>query len=212
MKIIEMKNICKKYKDSFIFENLSLEIKKGEFLGIMGKSGSGKTTLLNIIGIIDTYNSGEICILGRKNPGINSKKSMMLRRNEIGYLLQNYGLIDDQTVEWNLNLALEYKKLRKKTRLEKIEKLLVDFNLEYLSGKKIFQLSGGEQQRIAILKLILQETNIILADEPTSNLDEDNEKIVMDYLLKLNKEGKTIVLVTHNKNLISYCSRIVELN
>lgn len=212
MKIIEMKNICKKYKESFIFENLSLEIKKGEFLGIMGKSGSGKTTLLNIIGIIDTYNSGDICILGRKNPGINSKKSMMLRRNEIGYLLQNYGLIDDQTVEWNLNLALEYKKLGKKARLEKIEKLLVDFNLGYLSGKKIFQLSGGEQQRIAILKLILQETNIILADEPTSNLDEDNEKIVMDYLLKLNKEGKTIVLVTHNKNLINYCTRVIDLS
>lgn len=212
MKIIELRNICKKYEESFIFENLSLEIKKGEFLGIMGKSGSGKTTLLNIIGVIDTQSSGDIYILGRKNPKINSKKAMMLRRNEIGYLLQNYGLIDDRTVEWNLNLALEYKKLEKKARLEKIRRLLSDFDLDYLLGKKIFQLSGGEQQRIAILKLILQETNIILADEPTSNLDEDNEKIVMDYLIKLNQEGKTVVIVTHNKNLINYCSRIIKLN
>ena len=212
MSIIELKNITKKYKGGkTIFSNYSLRIDEGEFVGIVGESGAGKTTLLNIIGLITNISSGSITIKKQSNLTPGSKKAMLLRRNTIGYLFQNYGLIDDESVEWNLNLALEYKKLSRSQKKEKIQTLLTKMGLTDYEKKKIYQLSGGEQQRVAIAKLILQESSIILADEPTSGLDNANKVMVMDLLSKLNNKGITVIMVTHDTTLNNYFSKIIEL-
>lgn len=212
MSIIELKNITKKYKGGkTIFSNYSLRIDEGEFIGIVGESGAGKTTLLNIIGLITNISSGSITIKKQSNLTPSSKKAMLLRRNTIGYLFQNYGLIDDESVEWNLNLALEYKKLSRSQKKEKIQTLLTKMGLTDYEKKKIYQLSGGEQQRVAIAKLILQESSIILADEPTSGLDNANKVMVMDLLSKLNNKGITVIMVTHDTTLNNYFSKIIEL-
>lgn len=212
MSIIELKNITKKYKGGkTIFSNYSLRIDEGEFVGIVGESGAGKTTLLNIIGLITNISSGSITIKKQSNLTPSSKKAMLLRRNTIGYLFQNYGLIDDESVEWNLNLALEYKKLSRSQKKEKIQTLLTKIGLTDYEKKKIYQLSGGEQQRVAIAKLILQESSIILADEPTSGLDNANKIMVMDLLSELNNKGITVIIVTHDATLNNYFSKTVKI-
>lgn len=212
MSIIELKDITKKYKGGkTIFSNYSLKIGEGEFVGIVGESGAGKTTLLNIIGLISNISSGSITIKKQSNLTPSSKKAMLLRRNNIGYLFQNYGLIDDESVEWNLNLALEYKKLSRSQRKEKIQTSLTKIGLTDYEKKKIYQLSGGEQQRVAIAKLFLQESSIILADEPTSGLDNANKIMVMDLLKELNNKGITVIMVTHDLEIAKQCGRIIEI-
>ena len=138
-------------------------------------------------------------------------KRQILRRYTIGYLFQNYGLIEDESVLWNLKLALEYKKVKKEEKLKLINKYLKQFELSDMLNKKVYQLSGGEQQRIAIIKLILQGSQIILADEPTSGLDKENELIVMKLLKELNEKGITIIMVTHNMNLCDCFSRVINV-
>lgn len=212
MSIIELKNITKKYKNGqVIFNNFSFSVDKGEFVGIVGQSGSGKTTLLNIIGMITEIQSGKITIDKQTKLKPNSRNAMLLRRNTLGYLFQNYGLVDDETVDWNLRLALEYKKLTANEKKEKIKALLTQLGLPEYEKKRIFQLSGGEQQRVAIAKLMLQESSIILADEPTSGLDEKNKEIVMNLLSDLNKKGTTIILVTHDLTLTNYFTRTIQI-
>ena len=212
MSLITLKNVKKEYgKNQVLFENLSLEIEKGEFVGLVGKSGAGKTTLLNIIGLITDISEGTITIDSHKNLSMNGKNPMILRRYTIGYLFQNYGLIEDESVLWNLKLALEYKKVKKEEKLKLINKYLKQFELSDMLNKKVYQLSGGEQQRIAIIKLILQGSQIILADEPTSGLDKENELIVMKLLKELNEKGITIIMVTHNMNLCDCFSRVINV-
>ena len=240
MSLITLKNVKKEYgKNQVLFENLSLEIEKGEFVGLVGKSGAGKTTLLNIIGLITDISEGTITIDSHKNLSMNGKNAMILRRYTIGYLFQNYGLIEDESVLWNLKLALEYKKVtvsythltlpttsrrqrqmcirdrykkvKKEEKLKLINKYLKQFELSDMLNKKVYQLSGGEQQRIAIIKLILQGSQIILADEPTSGLDKENELIVMKLLKELNEKGITIIMVTHNMNLCDCFSRVINV-
>ena len=212
MSLVVLKNIKKEYgKNQVLFNDLSLEIEQGEFVGLVGKSGAGKTTLLNIIGLITDISAGEITIGGYKNLSMNNKNPMLLTRHTIGYLFQNYRLVEDENVLWNLKLALEYKKMNKSEKLRIINKYLKQFGLSGMLNKKIYQLSGGEQQRIAIIKLILQGSKIILADEPTSGLDEDNEAIVMGLLKKLNEAGVTIIMVTHNMHLCDSFSRVINV-
>lgn len=212
MSIIELKNITKKYRNGqVIFNDFNLSVDKGEFVGIVGQSGSGKTTLLNIIGLITEFESGEISINRQTKLKPNSRNAMLLRRNIIGYLFQNYGLVDDETVDWNLRLALEYKKLTANEKKEKVKDLLSKLGLTNYEKKRIFQLSGGEQQRVAIAKLMLQESSIVLADEPTSGLDEKNKEIVMNLLRELNNKGTTIILVTHDLTLANYFTRIIQV-
>ena len=212
MSLITLKNVKKEYgKNQLLFENLSLEIEKGEFVGLVGKSGAGKTTLLNIIGLITDISEGTITIDGHQNLSMNGKNAMILRRYIIGYLFQNYGLIEDESVLWNLKLALEYKKIKREEKLKLINKYLKQFELSDMLNKKVYQLSGGEQQRIAIIKLILQGSQIILADEPTSGLDKENELIVMKLLKELNEKGITIIMVTHNMNLCDCFSRVINV-
>lgn len=212
MEIIKLVNVSKAYEKEEVLSNVNLTVENGEMIAITGESGKGKTTLLNIIGLITKKDKGDLLLFDTKNPSIHSKEAMMFRREKIGYLFQNYGLVDDETVKWNLNLALEYKKLSKKEKIEKIDVLLNEFKLSHLKEKMVYQLSGGEQQRIALIRLILQESDLILADEPTASLDAENEKVILQYLEQLNKKGKTIVVVTHNQDILPYFSRVIRLH
>lgn len=207
--IIELKNINKNYGNKCLFRGLDFSIKKGEMIAITGVSGSGKSTLLNIIGLIDKPDSGEVSICGNKNPYDKEKIKLNLFRNNIGYLFQNYALVDNYTVSKNLDIALEYVKGKDKKKLK--EEALDKVGLLDKLNNKVFELSGGEQQRVALARLMLKENDIILADEPTGSLDEDNKDIILKLLKKLNDEGKTIVIVTHDKVVADICDREVNI-
>lgn len=211
MEVLNIKDLSKSFSGVKVLSKLNLSVIEGDMIAIIGGSGKGKTTLLNIIGLIADKDEGDIKIFDYINPSINSKEAMLLRRNNIGYLFQNFALVEEETVFWNLDLALEYKKINKKQRIKLIEDQLKKFNLMGLKNKKVYQLSGGEQQRIAIIRLILQDSKLILADEPTASLDKVNEEIIMKSLKDLNNEGKTIIVVTHNDNILQYFNRIISL-
>lgn len=208
---IELINISKAFKRNTVIDNISLSVEKGEMVSITGTSGKGKTTLLNMIGLISKPSSGTIKINGKSIRNINSKNAMLMRRNAIGYLFQNYGLVDDESVLWNLKLALTYKKIKSGEKIKSIDDLLRKFDMLSLKNKKVYQLSGGEQQRIAIIRLILQDCDIILADEPTGSLDIQNRDMVLSHLRELNKLGKTVVIVTHDMEVANQCSRIINI-
>ncbi|MGI8387649.1 putative bacteriocin export ABC transporter [Robertmurraya sp. P23] len=211
MEIVKLENICQEFKGNKVVDNVNFSIRDGEMVAIMGKSGKGKTTLLNIMGLIAKPSSGDLHLFNEKNVDINTKNAMLLRRHKIGYLFQNYGLVEDETVKWNLNIALEYKNLSKRERVLRIKEALKILNLEGLIEKKVYMLSGGEQQRIALLKLYLQESQLILADEPTGSLDEENRDVIIKMLRDFNNEGKTIVIVTHDNHVAQSCNRIINL-
>lgn len=209
MYAIELKDICKKYGNKVVFQNFSLSIEKGEMVAVMGDSGKGKSTLLNMIGLLEAPDSGTIQIEGCKNPKLNSRETTLLQRNVIGYLFQNYALIDNTSVDKNLDIALEYAKAGdvKKAKAEALEKV----HLQGREGNKIYELSGGEQQRVAIARLMLKPCEIILADEPTGSLDVHNRDMVIDLLKNLHEQGKTVLIVTHDLSVANACGRVVTL-
>ncbi|MFJ8527504.1 putative bacteriocin export ABC transporter [Bacillus sp. NPDC094106] len=205
--MIELKQIHKQFHDKKILEDFHLKIETGDFIAIVGESGSGKTTLLNIIGLLEKADSGDIVIDGQINP--NAKQTLLLQRNHFGYLFQNYALIENETVETNLKIALKYQKQVNKK--EQIQQALKEVSLPGYEKKKIFELSGGEQQRIALARVILKKCDYIFADEPTGNLDRKNRDQVFDILKKMNDEGKTILFVTHDLELAEKAKRIIRL-
>lgn len=208
MSLIKLENITKSYRGNQIFNNLDLEVKKGEFLGIKGESGAGKSTLLNIIGLLEEC-EGKVIIEGKEVSCRDTKEVRKLLKNKIGYLFQNYALIDDLTVYENLKIVLEG--ISKNEGRGLILKELNKLGLGDILDKKIFQLSGGEQQRVAIVRLILHKSEIILADEPTGSLDRKNAKIIIDLLKEFHNQGKTIIMVSHDESAISDCSRVINL-
>lgn len=206
--MIELKKVSKSYGEKILFQNFDCNVKKGEFVGIKGSSGSGKSTLLNIIGLLENCDSGDVIIDGNKVDYKDKKMINKLLKTYIGYLFQNFALIDDFTVLDNLSIGISGNKNEK---INKIKKVLEDLNLDVDLNTKIFKLSGGEQQRIAIARLILQNKSIILADEPTASVDPQNRDIILDILKKLNKEGKTIILVSHDDYVIEHTDRVIFL-
>lgn len=198
--MIVAEKINKKYKDNVVINNLSLEIRDGEFVVITGKSGSGKSTLLNMLGLIEDVDSGVISIDGKKN--FSKKEKMILFRKKYAFVFQNYALIDELTVKDNLLMVLEYSKCNKKTKLKKISNILLKVGMNGCENKKIYCLSGGEQQRIALARVMLKDSEYVFADEPTGNLDNDNKDKVISMLKELNDIGKTIIMVTHDKSLV----------
>jgi putative ABC transport system ATP-binding protein len=209
MYAIELKDITKKYDDKVIFDKYSLKIKEGNFVGIKGQSGQGKSTLLNIMGLLENY-QGTLLINGEKISYDDKKQRKRILKNDIGYLFQNYALIDDLSVYENLKIVVQEKNKNKQRKVITVALEKVGFKEEFLD-KKIYTCSGGEQQRIAIARLMLKNCRIILADEPTGSLDKNNLYIVMNLLLDLHKEGKTIVMVSHDDEALSYADEVIEL-
>jgi len=202
--MIEIKNITKKFDDNTIFSDFNLTIEDGDFIIFSGPSGCGKTTLLNMIGAIEKIDSGEIIVDGMD---IKDKRNhLKYFRTKIGFLFQNFALVDNKTVKENLKF------IRKdcKTSLS-IEEALNIVGLEEKLNKRVYTLSGGEQQRVALARLMLKKCDVILADEPTGSLDKKNAKDVLNILKQLNEQGKTIILVTHDEDIKKQGNRVVNL-
>ncbi|SDW06723.1 putative ABC transport system ATP-binding protein [Marininema mesophilum] len=206
---ITMSKLCKKLGDKVIFSNFNLEIQDGELVAITGPSGKGKSTLLNIIGLLEDPDSGDIIIKGMKNPWKKEREKIKLIRHSIGYLFQNYALIEQATVSKNLDIALAYSDVedKKKEKYRALERVGLPEKL----NKKVYELSGGEQQRVALARLMLKKSEIILADEPTGSLDMENREDVFNLLKELNEEGKTVVIVSHDPDIAAGCQRRVAL-
>lgn len=211
MKIIELKDLKKSYNGHLLFEDFSCSIESGEIVAVMGRSGSGKTTLLNMIGCLDKPDSGSIIIDDIKDPWKSGKDKANIFRYKLGYLFQNYALIDNETVSKNLDIALEYIKKDKKEKEELKIEALKKVGLIDKMKCKVYQLSGGEQQRIALARLFLKESKIILADEPTGSLDIENRDKVLSLLKELNNLGKTVLIVTHDNYVGDFCDRIIKI-
>ena len=207
--MIKIQNLKKTYKDCVALDTVSMHIRKGEFVAIIGASGSGKTTMLNIIGGLDTDYMGSCVVRNKEMSSLSDVECCTLRSRYISYVYQFFNLISFLTVKENVCLASQIK--GKKVDEKELNQVLKLLGLEHKKDRFANELSGGQQQRVAIARAILAHTDIILADEPTGNLDGENAKNVMDILKALNKEGKTIVLVTHDLKIANYADRIIRL-
>lgn len=209
MAIVKLENISKSYYQHNVFHDFSLEIDEGEFIIISGKSGSGKSTLCNIIGLLDKPDQGKVFIKDQEIDYKDSKIAKLLSKN-ISYLFQNFALIDNKTVGYNLELVYPSKKERKNNR-RLIEEKLLEVGMEGTYDKYIYECSGGQQQRVAIARLLLKQGDIIICDEPTGSLDEENKMMVMNLICDMHKRGKTIIMVTHDKTLYNYAKRVIMI-
>lgn len=207
--MVKIQNLKKVYKDCVALDTVSMHIRKGEFVAIIGASGSGKTTMLNIIGGLDTDYMGSCVVRNKEISSLSDVECCTLRSRYISYVYQFFNLISFLTVKENVCLASQIK--GKKVDEKELNQVLKLLGLEHKKDCFANELSGGQQQRVAIARVILAHTDIILADEPTGNLDGENAKNVMDILKALNKEGKTIVLVTHDLKIANYADRIIRL-
>ena len=212
--IINLKNVSKVYSSEAgkqkVLNEINVVVKEGEFIGVVGDSGSGKTTLLNLLGALDIPSSGEISILGKRIDQMTERELCTFRRQNIGFIFQDYNLIEELTVYENIMFSADLKGLKAKKQV--VEKLLAALKLEQKKDSFPSQLSGGEKQRVAILRSVLKRPAIILADEPTGNLDEVNTKIVIDLLKKFNKKyGVSILMVTHNTKLTEECDKVITV-
>lgn len=205
--MIKLTNINKNFDERVVLSNVSLSIKKNEFVCITGESGVGKTTLLNIIGLLDKPDNGEVNLCGKTK--FSRKDILELRRKFFGYIFQDFLLMQDETVEDNIKIS---KKYNKEITSKDIEKVMEKVRLSnsYLN-KKVCYLSGGEQQKVAIARMMLKPYELVLADEPTGNLDEKNKREVIDIFKDIKKSGKTIICVTHDKDVSDSADRIIDL-
>ncbi|MCH7230616.1 ABC transporter ATP-binding protein [Glycomyces sp. L485] len=207
----ELIGVRKQFGAHAVLEGFDLQIEAGEMVALTGPSGSGKSTLLNIIGLLEAPDHGEVRILGDRAPKPRSRAANRYLRHHLGYLFQNYALIDSASVEHNLDIALTYSSERG-SKKRRIAEALAHVGLPGAENRRIFSLSGGEQQRVAVARLLLKPCEIVLADEPTGSLDFENRDIVLGLLRELNKAGKTVVIATHDEAVVSACSRAVDLN
>ena len=191
--------------------DINVHIKEGEFVAIMGPSGCGKSTLLNIVGLLDNPSDGEFYFNGIEVSKFNERKRAQLRKGSIGFVFQSFNLIDELTVFENVELPLLYLKVPSSERKEKVEAVLEKMNIMHRRDHFPQQLSGGQQQRVAIARAIVAKPKVILADEPTGNLDSTNGEEVMKLLSSLNEEGTTIIMVTHSPYDANYSHRIINL-
>lgn len=212
MSMISVQNVSKKFGSREILKDLSFDVEENEFVALVGPSGSGKSTLLNMIGLLDNIDSGKILINGKILPKVNSRSAVNYRKNVINYLFQSNALISTSSVKDNLMLAMTFTNFSKEEKEKKIKETLRFVGLENRLDSKVNELSGGEQQRIAIVRAILKPGDIILADEPTGSLDPDMAQKSFDLIRSLRDQfGKTILIVTHNLDHAKQCDRIVSL-
>ena len=213
--MIRINDLRKVYRteevETIALDNMSLHVKEHEFVAIMGPSGCGKSTLLNILGLLDDPDSGSYLFNGVEVTGLNEDKRCDLRRENIGFVFQNFNLIEELTVFENIELPLENCGMKASLRKMKVEKALKSVLLNHRRNYFPSQLSGGQQQRVAIARAIVNDPKLILADEPTGNLDSRNGLEIMDLLTMLNDAGPTIVMVTHSEHDARYSHRIIHM-
>lgn len=213
--VIVLKNLRKRFglgdAEHFAIDDIDLKIQKGEFIAIMGPSGCGKTTLLNILGLLDSSIEGEYLLDGKSISSLSRRRQAHIRSNQIGFVFQSFNLISRLNVLDNVALPLIYKGITKLSREQKASKILHDFHLGEREFYMPHQLSGGQMQRVAIARALVNEPSIILADEPTGNLDSHASHIIMEELSDLHQKGNTIIMVTHNPNLTTYASRVITM-
>jgi len=213
--MIKLINGTKKYKGATYevaaVDDVTLEIKTGEFVAIMGKSGSGKSTLLNIIGCMDKLDDGRLYIDDIEVSKLSGNEFDKIRRNKISYIFQRYELMNSYTVYENIELPLNAKNVKRSIKKQMITDIMKELEIEQLKNKFPSQISGGEQQRVAIARAYVSQNEYILADEPTGALDEKNTATIMELLKKLNSEGKTVIVVTHDDNVAGYADRVIKL-
>ena len=213
--MIKTDSISKVYRteevETHALINVSLEVKQGEFVAIMGPSGCGKSTLLNILGLLDRPTDGQYFLDGKDMCALTEKERNVIRRGTLGFIFQSFNLIDELTVEENIELPLLYMKVPADERKRRITDALKRMAIEQRAKHFPSQLSGGQQQRVAIARAVVMQPKIILADEPTGNLDSKNGLEVMGLLRELHREGTTIVMVTHSARDAAYSDRIVNL-
>lgn len=213
--MIKTKDLTKFYKSGFgkefVLRNIDLDVEEGEFITIMGPSGAGKSTLLHIIGMLDNASEGEYYFFDQAVHKMNEKQMTRLHQQNVGFIFQSYHLIDDLTVYENLETPLLYKKVKSPERKGMVAEMLDRFNI--VAKKNLFpnQLSGGQQQLAAVARAIILKPKIILADEPTGNLNSQQGKEIMELLKQLNREGTTILQVTHSEEKAAYGNRIIHL-
>ncbi|MBR5593488.1 MAG: ABC transporter ATP-binding protein [Bacteroidaceae bacterium] len=210
LKVTEIKkSFLTEEVETIALNGVSFEIKEGEFVAIMGPSGCGKSTLLNILGLLDNPSSGSYELLGKEVGTLKEKDRTMFRKGNIGFVFQSFNLIDELSVEENVELPLIYMGVKSGERKERVRAMLEKMNMSHRRHHFPQQLSGGQQQRVAIARALVSNPKLILADEPTGNLDSRNGQDVMTLLKELNDEGTTIIMVTHSQHDASYASRVI---
>ena len=213
--MIQTENLSKVFRteevETLALNNVSIHIKKGEFVAIMGPSGCGKSTLLNIIGLLDNPSKGKFRFIDYEVSGYSERQRTQLRKTNIGFVFQSFNLIDELSVYDNVELPLVYQKVPTSERKKLVTEVLKRVQMDHRSKHYPQQLSGGQQQRVAIARAVVANPNLILADEPTGNLDSANGREVMDLLSQLNNEGTTIVMVTHSIADAERADRIIQL-
>jgi putative ABC transport system ATP-binding protein len=213
--LINLKNIVKNYKVGTqvvrALRSVSLSISKGEYVAIMGASGSGKSTLMNIIGCLDTPTSGEYILNGKKVSSLSDDELAGIRNQEIGFVFQTFNLLPRNTALENVMLPLIYAGVKKAERLKKAEGILVDVGLSDRVEHKPNELSGGQRQRVAVARALVNDPSILLADEPTGNLDSKISEEIMQLFAEIHRKGNTIILVTHEEDIARHAHRMVRL-
>ena len=197
--------------ETIALNGVDIEVKEGEFVAIMGPSGCGKSTLLNILGLLDNLTEGQYVLAGEDVSKMKESERTRLRKGRIGFVFQSFNLIDELTVEENVDLQLKYLNVPKAERKERVLDILRRVNMSHRAKHYPQQLSGGQQQRVAIARAIVGHPKMILADEPTGNLDSKNGKEIMELLKELNQEGTTVVMVTHSNRDAAYALRTINM-
>ena len=213
--MIECKDLTKKYKtgerEFYALKSVSCTIRKGEYVVVFGKSGSGKSTLMNMIGLTDVPTSGEIRVFGKEISELSEGKKAYLRNQKIGYVFQNFYLEPSYTVYMNIEVPLLIAGVSRKERRNRIEKALEEVGMTDRIHNRASELSGGERQRVSIARALINDPELILADEPCGNLDSGNTEIVMSIFDQLHKAGKTVVLITHSEDEADHAERMIHL-
>ena len=213
--VIELKDLKKRFgvgdAEHYALDGIDLTVKKGEFIAIMGPSGCGKTTLLNAIGMLDRATDGEYLLDGENVEDISGGKAAQIRARRIGFVFQSFNLIERLNVLENVALPLTYSGLPHMKRIQRASDMLKNFHLQEREYYMPWQLSGGQTQRVAIARALVNDPSIILADEPTGNLDSKSSHIIMEELSEIHKKGNTILMVTHNPNLTTYATRVITM-
>lgn len=213
--MLQIKDLKKVFRteevETVALNGISMHVTQGEFIAIMGPSGCGKSTLLNILGLLDNPSSGQYLLDGKEVGNLKEKERTQSRKGNIGFVFQSFNLIEEMTVFENVELPLTYLKVKASDRKKRVEETLRKMSISHRANHFPNQLSGGQQQRVAIARAVIANPKLILADEPTGNLDSKNGKDVMDLLTELNQEGATIVMVTHSQHDASFAHRTINL-